>query len=569
MSKSKKKSTGGLSPAEPKENTVPAQEELSNQAETAVSNDAADEVLADISAVEAFADKVQTDNTSKDKPKGKKKLGKSAKTIIISLVAVIVLVGIFIGVQFLPDADSDDTSSIEETEEYVLVDHVPADVSTIEVENESGSYTITSYTPTVTTTDSDGTTSESTEATEYTLVGYEDMELLSGSPDALATDVSAITSTKIVNDGSDTSEFGFDEPRATITTTFTDDTSYTVYLGSDAPSDLGAYIMIEGDSNVYLVDSDAVDSYTTSAMDLIDTSINDSAATEDDGVFTSLVFGGRHFDGQEVVLEYSEYEAFSAGYVITSPDNTIANEETVTYMVNAVRGLTGTSVVYIGADDEVLAEYGLDDPYVTVEAEYPDLTVSYRASEPDDEGTVYLESDGIIYTISQDSIPWVTTTYEEMLPSSVMDPNSSGVSKITVTTEDGEYVLDVEHETTVTTTYDSDSDTDVETETTTTTVTYDGDEVDIDNFNIFFQNLTSAERNESTDVDESADTVLTIEYEFTDGTTGTAVFYEAVNRKHPVLINGTITGYVYTDYVQKVTEDIVNLVNGESVTSIY
>ncbi len=559
MSKSTKKA----------ESTQPEDKAKAESLAEEASEDTFEDTLDNISAAEAFAAKVQSSDDDGKPVQKKKKLGKSAKTIILAVVAVVVLVGIFIGVQFLPDADSDDTVSIEETEEYVLVDHVPADISTIEVSNESGDYTITSYTPTVTTTDSDGTTSESTEATEYTLVGYEDMELLTGSPDALATDVSAITSTKIVNDGSDKSDFGFDEPRATITTTFTDGTSYTVYLGSDASGDLGAYIMIEGDSNIYLVDSDAVDSYIVSAMELINTDINDAATTEDDGVFTSLVFGGRHFDGQEIVLEHSEYEAFSAGYVITSPDNIIANEETVTYMVNAVRGLSATSVVYIGADDDTLAEYGLDDPYATVEATYPDLSVSYRASEPDEEGTVYLESDGIIYTISEDSIPWITTTYEEMLPSTVMDPKSNGVSRITITTEDEEYVLDVEHETTVTTTYDSDSDTDIETETTTTTVTYNGEEIDIDNYNIFYQNLTSAARNESTDVDESANVVLSLEYEFTDGTTGTAVFYEAENRKHPVLINGSITGYVYTDYVQKVLEDIENLVNGETISSIY
>lgn len=492
---------------------------------------------------------------------------KMVKTIIIAVVTVAVLVGLFFLVKFMPTFDDEEEATDSEiTEEYVLVNHIPSEIEKIEVQNEYGEYTLLSYTPTVESVAEDGTTSEATEATEYTLVGYEDMELLTGQPDALANDVSSVTSTKIANDGSQKSDFGFDSPRATVKTTFTNGDVTTICLGNDAPSDLGAYIMIEGHDEVYLMTTDAVDSFLYSAMSMISTEIGSSAATEDDAVFDKMVFGGSLF-GEDVTIEHLSSPAFSESYKITSPDNTIANETVLSYMVNAVRNLNADEVIAVGVEDSDLAEYGLDDPYVTVEAEYPDLSVSYRTSRPDENGDFYLLNDGIIYKINEAAVPWVTYTYEEMLPTSVMSPKLSGVDKITVEVDDEVYEFDITRETTVTEVTDTDTDTEVE--TTTTTVKCGDTVLDESNFNIFYQNLTSAQRSSGGEISSDKKAVLTVTFEFSDSTTGTAVYYEAENRKCPVLINGTLTGTAFETYVTTIISDVAKVAAGETVTSIY
>lgn len=503
--------------------------------------------------------------TSKKKSAQKKKMKNTTKTLIIAVVTVLVLVGAFFLIKLIPDNSSEDevSSYIYATEEYTLVSHIPSEIKTIEVKNDFGSFTVQSYTPTVSTEKEDGTTSELTEATVYTLMGYEDMELLLGAPDSLANDAASVTSTKIVDDGSNKSDFGFDTPRATVKTTFTNGDVVTVYLGADAPGELGAYIMIDGVEDVYLVASDAVDSYMFSAMDLLTTDISTTAATEEDAAFTKLVFGGTLFNNEEVVLEHNENTAFSESYVITSPDNTIANEETVTYMVNTIRGITADKVLAIGVEDSKLAEYGLDKPYMTIDAEYPDLKLSYKASEPDENGDFYLMSDGIIYQINKERALWIGYTYEQMIPTSVMSPKLSGVSKITVTTAENTYEFDVK------TVIEEDSSSDTTTERTVNKASYNGKDIDEANFNVYYQNLTSAQRTGSTKIDKSQTPVLTVSYQFEDSSTATAVYYAAENRKCPVLINDSFESLAFESYVTKIIADTAAVANGETVTSIY
>ncbi len=496
---------------------------------------------------------------------------KTTKTLIISILAVVVIVGAFLAVHFLvptkTDSDSDNDSSTELLTEdhYHLVGHIPAEIKQIEVENETGKYTLLSETPTYESDNDDGTTSTYTDATVYTLVGYEDMELLTGSPDTLANDAASVTATKIVNDGSAKSDFGFDDPRAVVKVSYTNGEAVTIRVGDDAPDNQGAYLMIDGDDNVYLVESDSVDGFLIGAMGMLTTEIGFAAKDDSGNVFSKMVFGGSIFDGEEVVLEYSDKEAFSESYVITSPDQTIANEETVTYMVNAVRNLTAEEVVAVNVDDDKIKEYGLDDPYATVEAEYPDLSVSYKATKPDEENKLYLLSDGIIYKMDATAIPWVNYTYDQLIPSAVMSPSYSKVDKVTVEADGEKYEFELKR--TTETSHDDDNDTDVE--RTTTTVKCNGKDVSEASFSAFYQNLTSAQRSGINDIPSDKKTVLKVTYEFSDGTTGTAEYFEGENRKCPVLINGTLGSTAFESYVTKILSDVKIAAEGEIVESIY
>ena len=120
---------------------------------------------------------------------------KTTKTLIIAIVSVVLLVGVSLLVYFLvpdksngddtpttPLSENTDTDETQTEDHYHLVSHIPAEIKSMDVENETGKYTILSETPKTETTASDGTVSFLTDATVYTLVGYENMELLTGSP---------------------------------------------------------------------------------------------------------------------------------------------------------------------------------------------------------------------------------------------------------------------------------------------------------------------------------------------------------------------------------------------------
>ncbi|MBQ3968952.1 MAG: DUF4340 domain-containing protein [Clostridia bacterium] len=495
----------------------------------------------------------------------------TTKSLIIAISSVAVLAGAFSAVYFLlpsqeeAEKNSSDAVSSEEADHYHLISHVPADIKKIDVENETGKYTILSDTPKTESTAKDGTVSTITDSTVYTLVGYEDMKLLDGSPDTLADDAASVTAEKIVNDGSKKSDFGFDSPRAVVKVTYQDNEQKTITLGSDAPDNKGAYIMIEGDSNVYLTDSDSVDGYLIGAMGMLSTEIGKAAADDDSNKFTKMVFSGSLFDNKDVVFGYNTSEAYSETYVITSPDKTIANEEAVTYMMSNIREFSANEVIAVNADEAKIKEYGLDDPYVTVSAQYPDLKVDYKATKPDANGEFYLLSDNIIYKTDKNTVSWVNYTYDQLIPEDVIAPKADSVDKITVEFGKDIYIFDITRNREVY--YDTDKDTDVD----NTTLSVKCNEKDISEacYNAFYQNLTSAKRSGITNVDSGKETLLKVTFQFSDNTTATAEYFKGENRKCPVLINGTIGSTAYESYVTKIIDDTAKAANNEVVKSIY
>lgn len=109
-----------------------------------------------------------------------------------------------------------------------LLTYVPADIKQIDVENEDGSFTVTSHTP-------EG------EATVYTLVGFEGYTLQEGIAGEVASHVSALEFTKIITASGNLSDYGLDKPRATVNVSFNDDTTAVIRVGNNAAGeDTGA-----------------------------------------------------------------------------------------------------------------------------------------------------------------------------------------------------------------------------------------------------------------------------------------------------------------------------------------
>ncbi len=488
---------------------------------------------------------------------------KTTKTLIISIASVAILTGAFLGVYFLlPDqsdtsADSDITAAHSDGEEhtheeYSLISHVPADIKQIDVKNEKGEYTLLSRTPVSTVTNAEGESSQVTDSTIYTLVGYEDKELLQGSPDMVASDAAAVTAGKIVNDGTAKSDFGFDEPRSVVKVEFTNGDKATITVGDDAPDNQGTYLTVNDDKNIYLVTTDSADGFLIGAMNMMSTNIGKSADDDSENVFTKMILGGEHY-GVDVEFGYADSDKYSSTYMITSPDRLVADEENVTYMLNNIRSLTAEEVMTVDPDEAAVKEYGLDIPYVTVNAEYPDLTVDYKASKPSPEGEFYLLTNGIIYKLKTDSAPWILNDYSSCISKKILDPKLESLSSIEITGGGASCRFDVKTETAA-------AQEDSEQTETVTTVKRNGAEVNKSDFDSFYSELTDAQRTGGvTEKPSSGESILKVEYTFTDGSKATAEYFTAENRKCPVLINGTVTLTAYESYVTKMIEQIKSL----------
>lgn len=542
---------------------------------------------------------ISADDLTGDTAHVKKKNG-HIKTLLISLAGAAVLIGIVCLLIFLPSGDdsssttvdeaslktsvdddnvwqaqvkTDDDGEIKKNGSGTLLEYVPADIKKMHIVNEKGSFTVTSYTPTTTTDETDPDTGEevtTTDTTEYTLVGYEDFELQSGYPDEIASACAELTfDTVIQEDASDNlSDYGLDDPRSKATVTYTDKKKAVIYVGDDAPQGVGTYIMFGSSDTVYLCDTESVEALLYGVTDLISLTINDSASDSDSADFKYLNLTGSAY-GEKITIKYSdETDSIYNSYVLTSPSKAYADNDEASNVSGAVRGLYASAVVCVNPTQKQLKKYGLSGEYAHVYAKYPDTTVNLYASKPDSDGNCYLMKNNgkIIYQIASSSIPWVTTSYDSLVSDYVLYPQLTGLSAMEVTCDSKTYKFKVK--TTVETSTDDSGST---TSTTTTTVKYNGKEMTESYFETFFRNVSLITLANTDSKSISGSPACTVKYTYSSKSKSadTIKFYKTGGNTYTVTLNSKVIGQVYSTYVNKLIEQAPKIAKDKEVKSFW
>lgn len=540
-------------------------------------------------------------NKNKKDKKSKKGISKNTKVLILAIVVVVLLVGgLFAMLFFMPNcADPNEISAVDTTyptdengREYavdskgnkieddegvarntdgtILVDGIvtitdqgPLQVKQIDVENQSGSYTVLAETPIIDMTDANGEETTGTSETIYTLVGFEDAELQSGQADSIANQASNMETTAIIDiKGENLGDYGLDKPRAKVVTTFSDGTVVKMDIGNDAPDSLGTYIKYTDKNEVYLTDTDSVNAFLFSTLDLLDKNITDAADTEEEAELESISLTGAHFP-KTVTIVPNDDETCSAYYKMTSPSEQFVNVINGDEVKGAVRGLYATSVVCYHPSSSQLSEYGLSSPAAALEAKYSDASYKLSVSEPDGNDNVYLynSDSNIIYQLASTSVPWSTLKYEDLKYEYVLKPVQDKLSSIEVTADGKTYKFEIEK---VTKTDDEGN------ETTSTKITCGKESIAESKFSTFFDNLTNVQRSGNAEGESaSGSAVLTVKYNYNNGkASDTVSYFTADNRKMLVQINGSSDSYVFETYTNKIIEDAPKLASGGTVTAL-
>lgn len=89
----------------------------------------------------------------------------------------------------------------------------------------------------------------------YAVAGWEEGKTSQSKAEALYDSLINLKPTQKIDDASDLSAYGLDNPAAEVTVTFSNDEKMKLILGSDAPLGKGAYVRVEGDEGVYLIDT--------------------------------------------------------------------------------------------------------------------------------------------------------------------------------------------------------------------------------------------------------------------------------------------------------------------------
>lgn len=524
-----------------------------------------------------------------EKSKKSKKTTATTKTLIIAVCAAVVLAAVLLTLLFLPkETEKIDTTGaasittkldknkvwqveiktkngkIEENGSGNLLTLVPADIKTIKLDNDKGTTTITSYTPKTKETDpSTGKEVEKTDQTQYTVKGYEKYELQSGEPDEVANVCATLSfkSVSSVDAGDKLSDFGFDSPKCVANVTYTDGTKSVIKVGSDAPQNLGTYVMFGSSKAVFLCESDTIKHLLYGITDLINLNINEAASDTEQAGFKTAELSGANFK-QKVVIKPNENNEIQSDYVITSPAEIFADNTEASNISGGIRGLIAKKVLAVNPNSDRLKKLGLSSPYAEIKAVYSDTTINLVASKPDSDGNCSLMKKGgnIVYQISSDKIAWVNSGYEKLISESVLEVDLKSLSNLKV---DG-YSFDITTKTSNTT-----DDNGEESSTAKTTTKYNGEEIDEGNFETFFSNISLLKKKDKTASKPSGKSILTITYTYSSGRSSDTLEFYKDGSYCVVTINGTVVGTVDSTYVEKIGAQAKAASKGDQVKSFW
>lgn len=183
----------------------------------------------------------------------------------------------------------------------------------------------------------------------------------------------------VIEDVQDYGVYGLDDPECTIHIE-TEEEAYEILLGDFSVMDSKRYVSL-GDGNAYLVNTDPMDSYEITLEDMIS---NDNLPYFD--AVKSVEFEG----AQEYTLTYEEestdsYCADDVYFTTQGGKKVPADTSNVDSYLSTARSISLEEYASYNVTDEELAEFGLDDPELTVTVEYLS-----DAENEDSEGTFVL-----------------------------------------------------------------------------------------------------------------------------------------------------------------------------------
>lgn len=178
---------------------------------------------------------------------------------------------------------------------------------------------------------------------------------------------SAMGAAFIIENPEDLSPYGLSDPTCSITIT-TDEETYTILLGGYSTMDSQRYVSI-GDGNVYLVADDPLDDYDVGLRDLLDP----DDIPDFDEVSKISFTGSENYEIFYEVYEEGSTRTYCADdvYFAQQGDGTLPlDTDKVTSYLQTIRYLDLSDYVTYNVTDEELAQYGLDDPQLTIQVDY-------------------------------------------------------------------------------------------------------------------------------------------------------------------------------------------------------
>lgn len=349
---------------------------------------------------------------------------------------------------------------------------------------------------------------------------------------------------------SDLSDFGLEQPRAVVTASYHDGSTFAFEIGADAPGGQGVYCKTDDDS-VYVFAEQTVSKFLGSLVDLVDTAVTKPPKTEsgEPAKIKQVTFTGQT-DAEPITIERKADEkdaALETFRLVTPGQGSVDYEkEQVIADLLSIRADQATA---LNPTDEQLIHFGLKEPTAVVEFVYDEngtqqKCVLYAGKS---EGTVvYLMREGrpVVYAVASDRLPWLTMNYGDFVSKRAPMPNIQDLQSVTVTIPRQTITFELSGE------------------DDTLEVTSGGKTVDTARFKSYYQSLIGVSADEYTDTPPASDIpLLTVTYTYRDSAkqADTVCYYEGPTRRAIIQMNGGdrfLMREKYVDILLKNTQSI-------------
>ena len=267
----------------------------------------------------------------------------------------------------------------------------------------------------------------------------------------------------VIEDVTDYAQYGLEDPICSIDIT-AGETDYEILVGDYSEMDSQRYLSL-GDGSVYLVNEDP--------MDVYEATLDDFLRGDDIPAFAeveSVAFGGAEDQTIRRDENGDSYRKEDDYYLDGRPLDTDKLDSYLSHL----SGMSLNDYATYKAAEADLAEYGLDDPELTVTVEYPDLEteeteiitvavsrapadretpwseVAAALGSEDEDASAYEDSAAylrmgestIIYEISYEDLAQIMAcTYDDLRHSEILPAEFEDVQSLTVTLDGQSYTF--------------------------------------------------------------------------------------------------------------------------------
>ena len=461
--------------------------------------------------------------------------------IIIAISSVVVVLGIALGV-ILAQPSEDTSEKGNENADIILLDKSACDVDDVTIKNTSGEYQLLGY-----------KYSEQVKADEneeisivYTMQGYENTLMSKYMTDNLVKECQTVAATRLIDkSGKKYSDYGLDKPSVEVKVIYSDTSKVNMYFGNEAPDKSGVYCRIDGNKNVYLVNSATVDMFFIDKLQLFDKSLTGELSDSEN--ITSVEIGGSGYE-KPIVISEGKAGILDGNYCMSSPFREECDSTKTVGFATDFYSFTLSTVAAAEVTAEDMKKFGLAEPYMDIKISTDEENdINILVSERDSEGNCYVmnKEGNIIYKADEDEFKHYNKTYREFLGSAIYSPDISKADSAEIFYQDTVYDYSIKREYQLNDLYE---------ENIITSMYYNGTEADYTNMMRFTTSLSNVERTE--EIPENLNGYNKIFYiRLTFGETDYMLeFYRNKENKTVAVVDGNIECTVDTEFVQKVIE---------------